>query len=256
MKRVLLSGIALAALMVGSAAAADLGQAPVYKAPPPVVPAPFSWTGFYIGGNLGGAWANNHVTDVTQGIDFSTNNEGVFIGGGQLGFNYQVSNFVFGVEGEFDWAAQSNNTSSGVFIPAVGDTFTVNTNDRWLATVAARFGIAVDHWLFYGKAGGGWVGANNFTINDVTTGQSINISNSNTNSGWLVGAGVEWAFTNNWTAKLEYEYLGLNSRQIVVPAGFAIAGDTISSGNRDVQTLKVGINYLFNWGAAPVVSRY
>jgi outer membrane immunogenic protein len=262
MKRIFLSGITLLALTAGSAGAADLGQAPVYKAPPPLAPAPFSWTGFYIGGNIGAAWADTNITDVTQGVSFGRNgNNGAFIGGGQVGFNYQfASNFVLGLEWDFDWAANNNNTRTGVFFPAVTtDTFAVSSNDRWITTVAARFGYAVDHWLFYGKAGGGWVGNNNFTITDLTTGASLTgTGNSSTNGGWLLGAGVEWAFANNWTAKLEYDYLELSSRTVTVPLFSPIlAGDTINIGNNSVQEVKVGINYLFNLGApGPVVSRY
>jgi outer membrane immunogenic protein len=82
----------------------------------------------------------------------------------------------------------------------------------------------------------------------VTTGASITGSNSNTNSGWLLGAGVEWAFTNNWSVKLEYDYLGLNSRTFTVPAGPPFfANDTFTHSGRNIQMLKVGFNYLFNW---------
>jgi outer membrane immunogenic protein len=69
-------------------------------------------------------------------------------------------------------------------------------------------------WLFYGKVGGGWVGNNSFTITNVTTGASITTSNNNTNSGWLVGAGIEWAFAPNWSAKIEYNYLGAGQPDI------------------------------------------
>jgi outer membrane immunogenic protein len=100
-------------------------------------------------------------------------------------------------------------------------------------------------WLFYGKAGGGWVGNDDFTITNLTTGTSITASNNNTNSGWLVGAGIEWAFAPSWSAKVEYNFLGLDDRTFTVPAGF-LAGDTFTR-SRDIQMLKVGINYRFNW---------
>ena len=235
----------LMAFVAGPAAAADLGRAapaPVYTKAPPMAPA-FSWTGFYIGGNLGGAWANGNLTDSLFGRSFSTaNNNGVFIVGGQVGANYQFNNFVVGAEGDFDWAANNNNTGNGILVPGVG-TIQVTSNNRWLSTAAARFGVAVDHWLFYGKAGGGWVGNSSFTVNNTTTGASFTGSNSNTSSGWLVGAGIEWAFANNWSAKVEYDYLGLTSRSITIPAGVFIAGDTFTTGNSNVQMAKFGINY-------------
>ena len=81
---------------------------------------------------------------------------------------------------------------------------------------------------------------------------------SNSTGGWLLGAGFEYAFTNNWTVKLEYDYLGLGSRTFVIPAGAlapGFAADTFTTNNRNVQMVKVGVNYLFNWGA-PVAARY
>jgi outer membrane immunogenic protein len=221
----------------------------------------FTWTGFYIGANIGGAWANNNWRDTLFLTNFNNNNNnnnGVFIGGGQIGGNYQIGNFVIGGEWDFDWAGNNNNNGgTGVVIPAVG-TFVVTNNNRWITTVAARFGYAIDHWLLYGKAGGGWVGNNNFTVTNVTTGVSLTCGNftncGQTTGGWLVGAGAEYAFTNNWTVKIEYDYLGLGNRTFVIPATAPLlAGDTFASNNRNVQMVKVGVNYLFN---APVAARY
>ena len=81
----------------------------------------------------------------------------------------------------------------------------------------------------------------------MTPGAAITGSNRNTNSGWLVGAGIEWAFTNRWSAKLEYDYLGLGGQTFTVPAGSPfLANDTFTVSNRNIQMVKVGINYLFN----------
>jgi outer membrane immunogenic protein len=242
--------------------AADL-PAQTYKAPPPPLPV-FSWTGFYVGANIGGAWAHDGFHDTLLLTNFNNASNGVFIGGGQIGGNYQIGQFVIGGEWDFDWASNHNN-STGVFIPAVGN-IVVNNNDRWITTVAARFGWAIDHWLLYGKAGGGWVGSNSLTINNLTTGFTVTCGSfngfgnscSNSTGGWLVGAGFEYAFTNNWTVKAEYDYLGLGNRTFFVPAGAlgaGLAADTFTTNNRNVQMVKVGVNYLFNWGA-PVASRY
>jgi outer membrane immunogenic protein len=231
----------------GAALAADLPPAPP-RAPaayaPPVLPV-YNWTGFYIGGNLGGAWTHANVSD-SQGNSWSNSQQGVFAGGGQVGANYQINWFVAGIEADFDWLANNHNSSNAVFVPPVG-AVQFSANDRWMTTVAARVGVAADNWLFYAKGGGGWVGVSNPTITNVTTGGSISVSNSNSNSGWLVGAGVEWGFASNWTARLEYDYLGLSSKSYTVTApGFpAINGDVVTSNSRNVQTLTVGINYLF-----------
>ena len=253
MKKMFLAGLAIA-MIASPVLAADLSRPPpTYKAPPPPPPPVFTWTGFYLGGNLGAAWAQRDITDSLYGLTWgSGSSNAAFIGGGQAGFNYQFGGFVLGVEGDFDWAANSHNSAS-VVVPAVGtgDLIQITSNNRWIGSLAARFGVAFNNVLLYGKAGGGWVGNNGFTVADLTTGTSITGFNNNTRSGWLAGAGIEWAFARNWTVKFEYDYLGLGSRTIVVPAGAPfLVGDTFTLG-RNVQEAKVGINYLFNWGAGP-----
>jgi outer membrane immunogenic protein len=250
MRKLLHTTAALSALLVTSmvANAADVRARPAPYAPPPPVyaPPPFSWTGFYLGGNIGGAWANRDVLDPVLGVNFNNgNSNGVFIGGGQLGYNWQVNYFVLGFEWDFDGAANNNNSGT-VFIPRVG-TIQVTSNNRWITTLAARFGVTNGPWLFYGKAGGGWVGSDDFTITNLTTGGSITGSN-NSNSGWLVGVGIEWAFAPNWSAKVEYNFLGLDDRRFIAPVGFLfLTGDPFIERNRDIQMVKVGINYRFNW---------
>jgi outer membrane immunogenic protein len=252
--KTLVASIAFSVLGTALAGAADM---PIKAAPPPpLLPPPFAWTGFYVGGNIGGAWTNNTWTDQFFGTNFNNNNDnGRFIGGGQVGVNWQVGQFVIGGEWDFDWASSNSNNNVGVIIPGVGNIVVANNNNRWITTVAARFGWAVDHWLFYGKVGGGWVDNNNFTITNLNTGASFTcgtfttLTNCGDNTGgWLVGAGVEYAFANNWTVKAEYDYLGLGNRTVIVPAaaGFLV-GDTFTTNNRNVQMFKVGFNYLFNW---------
>jgi len=241
---------AIASLLLGTcvaAQAADLPPAPAVKAPVVYAPPPFSWTGFYIGGNLGGAWSQGNITDTLTGLDFSGTSNTTFVGGGQIGVNYQINSFVIGAEADFDWLA--NNSNSGPGVPVSGNTLRVSVNDRWVTTLAARFGFAVDRVLFYAKGGGGWVGAGNFTVTNVTTGGSVALSNSNTNTGWLAGGGVEWAFAPNWTVRLEYDYLGLsnNSYTATIPAAVPFS-DTFSTRNRNIQMATIGVNYLFNWG--------
>src|SRR5690242_4217711 len=208
MKRFLAS-LATAAMLLSplAARAADLA---VKAAPPPPLPI-FSWTGFYIGGNIGGAWSNNRWNDTLFVTNFNNGNNGVFIGGGQIGGNYQIGQFVIGAEWDFDWAANHNN-SAGVIVPGVGNV-AVTANDRWITTVAARFGWAVNTWMFYGKAGAGWVGTNNLTVTNLTTGASLTCNSGflsncgSSNAGWLLGAGFEYAFAPHWTVKAEYDYL-------------------------------------------------
>jgi outer membrane immunogenic protein len=260
MKKELLVGAALLAAMSGAATAADLPRpapAPVTEAPPP--PLAF-WTGFYIGGNFGAAWGQGNVTDTLTGRIFSGTANPMFAGGGQVGFNYQISNLVFGFEGDFDWAANNNNNGTGVVIAGPfghGHTFTANLNDRWFTTFTGRVGVvAWNRMLLYGKGGGAWVGNNNgFTVTDVTTGASLTGGSSNSTTGWTAGAGLEWAFYTNWTARVEYDFIGLGNRTFTVPAASPVlARDTFTS-NGNIQMVMVGLNYLFSWGG-PVMAGY
>ena len=258
MNKALIAGVVLLALGTGVASAADL---PVKAPPAPVyVPTVFSWTGCYIGGNIGAAWANSEWHDSLFGLNWGRTSDARFIGGGQVGCNYQFSNpgFVIGVEGDFDWVGNNNNDGRTVVVPVgprAGDVIQVISNDTRIATLAARFGYGVDRALFYGKVGAGWVGNDGFTIVDRTTGAAFT-TGSESVSGWMVGAGIEYAFSPNWSAKVEWDYLRLPGRTFTLPGVVfpALAGDTITS-DHNIQMVKLGINYRFNWGG-PVVARY
>jgi outer membrane immunogenic protein len=245
MKILLVGSLAVAGLIVGGPTkAADLPE----KAPPPPVMVPqFNWTGFYLGGNLGGGWTNANITDTMTSLDFNVGTRSSFIGGGQLGYNYQLSsNFVIGGEWFIDGVANNNGN-----VPVIDPLFAFQTsvNARWVSTVTGRLGLTGpgwDHWLIYGKGGGGWVGYS-VQATDLTTGLSANFNT--TQAGWVGGAGIEWAFAPNWTAKIEYQYLGLSMHSFVA--------DRFNVNNANIQTLTLGVNYLFNWaGAGPIPARY
>jgi outer membrane immunogenic protein len=248
--RKLLQTIGAAAALLTLSMVTNAAEVPPYPrpvAPPVYVPPPFSWTGFYLGANLGGAWGQRNLTDTLLGLTLSNvNDKGAFIGGGQLGFNYQFGNFVLGVEGDFDGVGTTNSPGTGVVGPAFG-TIQVTSNNRWITTLAGRFGVTNDTWLFYGKAGGGWVGYDNLTITNTVTGARITGFGNNTNNGWLVGAGIEWALAPNWSVKIEYDYLGLSSQTFTAPTGTFLAGDTFTTSKPNVQMVKVGANYLFKY---------
>jgi outer membrane immunogenic protein len=247
MKRLLLLTTGLVALL-GSASVGQAADMAVKAPPPPPMMAPlFTWTGFYIGGNLGAAWASRTVTDAF-GNDFTRSSDGRFMGGGQLGYNWQTGGFVFGVEGDIDGIASNNNTSAALLIRGAGP-FVVSAGDgRWVATLAARFGWAIDHVLLYGKAGGGWIGNDNgITVTNLGTGTVFgSAGGNNSRGGWLLGGGVEWAVSNNWSIKGEYNYIGLGNRTVVVPVivGGGVV-DTFGSANRNVSLVKFGFNYSF-----------
>jgi outer membrane immunogenic protein len=257
MKNAIIAGAALLALGTGAAGAADLP----FKAPPVYVPPAFNWTGCYIGGNVGGAWAQSNWTDNLLGVSWGNTSDARFIGGGQIGCNYQFGNpgFVLGFEGDIDWLGNKNDGRTAVVpagFPRAGDVISLNANDTRIATIAARFGYGFDRALFYGKFGAGWVANDGFTIVDQTTGAAFVANTDNSASGWMAGGGLEYAFTHNWTAKIEYDYIGLHGRTFVVPGVVvpALANDSFTS-NHNVQMVKFGINYLFN-GDGPLLTRY
>lgn len=207
---------------------------------PPMLPIPiYNWTGFYIGGNLGGAWASGTLTDNFTGASLTDYDRG-FIGGGQLGYNWQVSpQFVLGVEGTFDGTSISH---SGTRATVLGDILQGSANTDWVATLAARFGYVENSWLFYIKAGGAWA-QSSATVTDLTTGFSA--SASNTNSGWTAGAGIEHGLTPHWTVRVEYDYLGLNNWTTSASTlGPVFVGDRFTL-QRQINMFTVGVNYKF-----------
>jgi len=231
--------VALAAMAAVPAVGADLPT----KAPAPVyAPPPFSWTGFYIGANVGGGWSGGTIVDNFTGGSFGAAGRGAFIGGGQIGYNYQVGDVVFGVEGFFDGIASGNNNTTNVLLGANGNLFQAHANANWVSTLTGRFGVTgpgFNNWLFYAKGGGAWVGYN-ATVSDLTAG--VSASSSNSLSGWTAGVGVEWAFAQNWTAKLEYDYVALNSFNVAP----IFVADQFTVNNPNVQAVTFGINYLFH----------
>lgn len=252
MRTLLLSTVAFAAL-AGSAFAADLPsrkEAPVYVAPVPA----FSWTGFYIGADIGADFGSNSLH--VLGTDFfsrSLDTSGV-MGGGYIGYNWQTGwsnifgggNIVIGVEGDFQ--GTSNNSTTTFIGPITGDTFTFKTNQNWLASANGRLGVAYDRALFYAIGGAAWA-QGNATLTDLTLGLSA--SRTADLTGFDVGGGVEYAFTPNWVGRVEYRYYGFNNTNLspIVGAFTNVREET------SINTVRVGLAYLFG-APAPVVAKY
>jgi outer membrane immunogenic protein len=255
MKKILLTGIAGAAFLVAPFAhAADLSR-PVYKAPPPPPPLPvFSWTGCYIGGHIGGGWGHKTVSAPTlaPGISVSGNTSG-FLGGGQVGCDYQFApNWVVGIEG----AGSAGDINGDINATIFGVNGTGHARSDWLASATGRLGWGWDRWLFYAKGGVAWVG-DKYSA-DVPLFLE-HLEASETRTGWTIGGGVEWAFWNAWSAKLEYDYYDFGTRTLSF-SGTIFAIPEIVPGiniSQRISTLKFGIDYRFNWGApGPVAPRY
>ncbi|WP_170149880.1 outer membrane protein [Rhodoplanes roseus] len=249
MKQVLLTTAALLAL-TGSTFAADMAV----KAPPAPIPAPvFSWSGCYIGAHVGGGVLHD---DTTVGFGLAVAGRGAgAVAGGQLGCNYQTGLFVFGIEGEGYWSGLKVEEDSN-YGPGFATSF--EAKNKWDATVAARFGYALDRTLVYGKIGWAWGGFDYSST--VTTGGVVagTAGASGTLDGLLLGVGAEYAFAPNWTTKFEYNYIGYGSKSLDWSAcdggGCGYVGSYPVSADKHI--FKVGVNYLFNFGGAPVVARY
>jgi outer membrane immunogenic protein len=260
MKKFLLGTAGLIALSMaaGSASAADLAARPVYKAPPPVV-AIYDWTGFYIGGHIGGGWADENSIELAPGTTpfpigtaFAGHDLSGFLGGVQGGFNWQANNFVLGVEGEYTWSDLSATARSVSVVNGFVSTSTAHTTD--IAMVTGRVGYAASNWLFYAKGGGAWGQGNSSGTGVLANGTAFDTTTSSSNrSGWVVGAGVEWGFAPNWSAKLEYNHIDFGSTNVGVNSSLGTTSFVSSSETIDI--VKAGVNYRFNWGG-PAVARY
>jgi opacity protein-like surface antigen len=204
------------------------------KAPPPLPPPVYSWAGFYIGGNFGGISSHLRFTDEFTGNSLTTGGSSGFMLGGQIGYNWQAGGFVFGVEFDGDWTDLTRR--SGV-VPFNGFALQAEAKTPGVVTLAARFGYAADRVLFYGKVGGGWV-ENTLRVTDLNSGASIVATNSN--SGLLLGLGLEYAFGFNWTMKFEYDHISLEHWRTATYIG--LIGDPISV-KREVNMAKFGFNY-------------
>jgi outer membrane immunogenic protein len=214
MRLITLIGSALVGLgMATAASAADLPRkAPAYSAP-----IGYNWTGFYIGANAGYGWSRGGFAGDTDG----------FVGGGQIGYNWQGvgSPFVFGLEADFQGADLSN---SGTF---AGVTLSGKTNA--FGTVRGRIGYAWDRAMIY--ATGGWA----YARNEVSASAGgATISSSEWRSGYAIGGGLEYALWDRWSTKLEYLYLHTNDSTVTL-AGVPFTGDN------NISVVRVGLNYRF-----------
>jgi outer membrane immunogenic protein len=237
MRNYLLASAALAALIGGSSAqAADLGK-PVYKAPPPVVPV-FSWTGLYIGGFAGGAWNTSDWVFPGPGTTTSHRASSA-LGGGQIGYNYQVSSWVFGIQG--DGAGFSLNGQSVCPNPHAD----CRTEQKWIASATARVGYAWNTALFYAKGGAAWSHDDYFVLFPATPGANEVNSGGGNRVGWTVGGGLEYAFWNKWSAFVEYDHYDFGTEDFsMVRAASGAFAEHLNVGQR-VDVVKAGVNYRF-----------
>jgi outer membrane immunogenic protein len=211
--------VLLALAAAGPALAADLSVAPIYKAPP-MVPTAYNWSGFYLGANGGGGWGTSNWDSAG-----SFNVSGGVIGG-TAGFNWQTGHAVLGLEGDVDWSSLHGSTTT--LCPAG-----CNSNNDWLATVRGRAGYAFDRFLPYVTGG--------LAVGDIRASTPGFAGASQTNAGWTVGGGLEFALTNNWTAKAEYLHVDLGNLNCGFSCGVA-SGNNVSVRS---DVVRGGLNFRF-----------
>ena len=234
MKKLLLAAT-VAALSSTSVFAADLAARPYTKAPAPAYVAPiYNWTGFYVGAHIGGAFDGSSGYTAPAGV-LGARDDSSFLGGAQIGYNYQFApNWVLGVEGDF--SGVSNNRHS-----FTDGTDLVSVKNDWLASVTGRLGYTWGVGMIYAKGGVA------FRDNGGISSTSAFVANRD-DTGYTVGAGLEYMFAPAWSAKIEYQYYNFGTSSIDFAPGLVSYKD-------DLHTVKAGINYHFNWGG-PIVARY
>lgn len=263
------------------ASAADLPRkAPAYAPPPPPI---YGWTGFYVGGNIGGGWGHrdvNYTPNDPQAYFLfllggapppaSFNTSGV-IGGIQAGYNWQFnSRWLVGVETDFDWSGMKGaGTTSGVYAPYFLAPFSAAVEERikWFGTVRARLGyLPMDNLLVFATGGfaygrvernGTWTTSNGFAVGGggfdilcVTNVPCFSGSSSHVGTGWTIGGGLEYFFWQRWTLKAEYLYVSLDRKSITESTVAFSPGDLPASFNAsfsraNFNIARVGVNYHF-----------
>jgi len=232
----------LSVVACGTAGAADLPVRPASRAPAPVVVAPaYNWTGFYIGINGGGAWAENCWS--SAGLSEGCHNPNGGVVGGQVGFNWQISQFVLGIEGTGDWASLSGSNTSTLIVT---NTNTSKIDAIW--SVTGRLGFTWDAALLYIKGGAAWASDKYTSVGVVAP--VTNVTASQTRSGWTVGAGFEYGFAMNWSVGLEYDHFDFGTKAVT----FTGIGPFTDNIKQTVEMFTARLNYRF--GPSAVIARY
>lgn len=249
MRRLVVALLGATVLSVTAAQAADMPvKAPVYK-PPPV----FNWTGFYIGGYVGGAWGTHTTVTDLNGYNavgsWDTGRGSSFIGGGTIGYNWQPvgAPWLFGLEGEFGYLRVSR-TDPDPISPGL-DTSAEDRVGDWYGMITGRLGYSWDRFLVYAKGGAAFVGLHAAIDDNCNTGACggllINASTNKTEATWTVGGGLEYALGSNWSIKGEYMYIGID--KTLTTCGVSSGGGTFCWDHKfgGVHTAKFGVNYRF-----------
>jgi outer membrane immunogenic protein len=230
MKRIFVT-VMLSIAAAGSALAADLPQPPPPQAPAAYIPVTepvYNWAGIYFGLNGGYGFGNSDWTGgAASSGSFSTSG---FLVGGTAGVNFQFDEFVLGAETDLDYAPITGN-GPGAFC------INCTTSSTWLGTTRVRAGYAADRVLFYGTGG--------LAYGNVQA-SAFDTTNSNTEIGWTAGVGIEAAFADNWTARLEYLFVDLKDGSCTTACGTGtVAGAPSQSVSFDESLIRAGVDFKF-----------
>jgi outer membrane immunogenic protein len=215
--------------------------------PPPVYVPAFSWTGFYVGGNLGYGWARATMDVDVAGIALLSASQDLkgLLGGVQAGYNWQTGSVVLGVEADFQFSAIKGSSVVACLTPAcglLGVTIDSTTKMPWFGTLRGRIGYAPDRWLIY-ATGGLAYGSVESSATATSLLATVTTTSTDQRMAWTVGGGVEAAFTSNWSAKLEYLYIDSGT----VTTTYSLLGIGLIT-ERDrlrLHVARVGLNYRF-----------
>ena len=245
-----LSVIATAIAVIGfasSASAADMAVK-ARPAPPPIMAPIYNWTGFYIGAN--GGWGNSHncwdfVTVGVVSVDGCRDASGGIVGG-QIGYRWQAGQWVFGLEGQGDWADLSSSRVS-----LINPAFSTRTRVDGIGLFTGQIGYAWDALLLYVK-GGGAVTGNRYDI--FTTAGGLNVATADaTRWGAAVGVGLEYGFAPNWSVGVEYDHLFMGHNNNSFSAVNPIVPGALNRIDQDIDMVTLRVNYRFG---GPVIGRY
>jgi outer membrane immunogenic protein len=248
MRKVLGAVLAFVAMPVAAGYAADMPL----KAPPAAAAAIYNWTGFYVGGELGGGWASGTTTDVDPSGGFPAGfvgkaiNYSGLLGGGYAGYNYQINQIVLGIDGNYDWA---DLTGSGSDVsPTTGNNSVHSARMKWDAAITGRLGYASNNLLYFVKGGWAWAGFSENSTSTTAGGALVGNSNSaETRNGGTVGGGIEYGFASHWSAKLEYDYVKFLTANYNASSlsALGVASSPAKSSTSDLSEFKGGIAYRF-----------
>jgi len=260
MRLKLLTAAIAGSVVAGGALAADLSTyetRPVYVAPRPV----WSWTGCRVGANAGYGWQANRAYDPQYAASAGADTADGFAGGGQVGCDYQLAGWVFGVQGMLDGASIKG---SHIYPPPDGDPGeTLGFNTSWFATETARIGyLLMPQTLAYFRGGLAEAGIRYTDVDPSVSAISPYWgSASATRVGWTIGGGAEYSFARNWSVFVEYDYMGFGSQNVTLSytaPNPANAAPYTYRETQNLQTVLFGLNFKFDWAAppAPVAARY